>query len=331
MSDACPIDERASRPRKRLKTVSQQWRLHHPSYVKLQSGDRVFVRPEVVVEKGFIAKLLKNDDSSSKRCSVQIESTNETILVKRKRLLPIYSNNNYDQLILITEKTNQYRQLAVSQVLSSDHVFEIGCSTGETSKLLWLYAETWVGIDNSDDMVLETLHKLVTHLSTTATTCQTNCLHIDALLQPDNAKTAASQFHEPTCVFLDIGGDRDLAAVVQLVTWTLKEFLNLRMVVVKSERLFQTLSPDEHGVVQDGARWLQTTAQATHSLVPNHPLQAGLVRNANGVPICRYHNYHVQGCRKGLACPYNHSHCHACLLHGHVARLCPAIKQPEDG
>ena len=46
--------------------------------------------------------------------------------------------------------------------------------------------------------------------------------------------------------------------------------------------------------------------------------------NNNNIPICRYHNYHKEGCRKGDdECPYNHHYCHWCLIKGHVALNCP--------
>ena len=48
-------------------------------------------------------------------------------------------------------------------------------------------------------------------------------------------------------------------------------------------------------------------------------------------PICRYHNYHKDGCSRyqnnnnNIPCPLDHDHCHWCLEYGHVARTCPHV------
>eukprot|EP00752_Nemacystus_decipiens_P001951 g1878.t1 len=55
-----------------------------------------------------------------------------------------------------------------------------------------------------------------------------------------------------------------------------------------------------------------------------HPNRAPLrLSPKDGVtPICRYHNYHREGCKKGERCPYEHAVCHWCLRPGHVALVC---------
>ena len=55
-----------------------------------------------------------------------------------------------------------------------------------------------------------------------------------------------------------------------------------------------------------------------------HPNRAPLRLSPNdGVtPICRYHNYHREGCKKGERCPFEHAVCHWCLRPGHVALIC---------
>ena len=72
-----------------------------------------------------------------------------------------------------------------------------------------------------------------------------------------------------------------------------------------------------------------------------HPLKAPMVLSPvdEKTPICRYHNYHRDGCRlykknsnsttqgeAGAAadaiCPFDHDHCHACQQLGHVAKNC---------
>lgn len=60
-----------------------------------------------------------------------------------------------------------------------------------------------------------------------------------------------------------------------------------------------------------------------------HPNKAPLrLSPKDGVtPICRYHNYHREGCKKGERCPYEHAVCHWCLRPGHVALAC---EYPSD-
>lgn len=70
-----------------------------------------------------------------------------------------------------------------------------------------------------------------------------------------------------------------------------------------------------------------------------------LMKSSEQQLICRYHNYHKAGCAKrnkavvvddnvtisgsnGIrqtTCPYDHDHCHVCLMPGHIARHCPLI------
>lgn len=55
-----------------------------------------------------------------------------------------------------------------------------------------------------------------------------------------------------------------------------------------------------------------------------HPNKAPLrLSPTDGVtPICRYYNYHKEGCKKGGRCPFDHAVCHWCLRPGHVALSC---------
>eukprot|EP01083_Nonionella_stella_P115758 343545_1 len=46
----------------------------------------------------------------------------------------------------------------------------------------------------------------------------------------------------------------------------------------------------------------------------SHPLKAPMaISPSDGItPICRYYNYHKNGCKK-LDCEFDHEHCHWCL------------------
>lgn len=72
----------------------------------------------------------------------------------------------------------------------------------------------------------------------------------------------------------------------------------------------------------------------------SHPKKVPLVLSPkDSTPICRYHNYHPDGCKKfhkrkdvktakedKVQCQYDHEHCHYCQQVGHVALDCPSLK-----
>jgi hypothetical protein len=143
---------------------------------------------------------------------------------------------------------------------------------------------------------------------------------------------------------------------------------DLRMVIVKSRALvrqalsdcgneseiFNSTSDSAHGsnttnrvptlnasngILSGGTEWFKATKHKLLVAQQNrfdqrfkHPLKAPKVLSpADGTtPICRYHNYHRDGCKLhndrvalGTHCPFDHEHCHACLQEGHVAKDCP--------
>ena len=55
----------------------------------------------------------------------------------------------------------------------------------------------------------------------------------------------------------------------------------------------------------------------------NHPLKYPKKMTADGLLICRYHNYDV--CKKEERCPFDHNTCHCCGVTGHVAKTCDAF------
>ncbi|VEU44458.1 unnamed protein product [Pseudo-nitzschia multistriata] len=155
---------------------------------------------------------------------------------------------------------------------------------------------------------------------------------------------------------------------------------SLRMVIVKSRALVRRLlseccptgvggDPSLHangthldsarGLLWNGSEWFssalerdakQRVESATVQNRFKHPLRAPMALSpVDGItPICRYHNYHRDGCRwynslkdedgltpacsivsadvKSGSCPFDHDHCHACLQKGHIARNCPLLE-----
>lgn len=105
----------------------------------------------------------------------------------------------------------------------------------------------------------------------------------------------------------------------------------------------------ENGVIQHAQEWLSSLVlsfandsddrkgsssddQPTMPVqtVPkySHPVQAPLALSPkdNVTPICRFHNYHPDGCKRinhdSKKCPYDHEYCHWCKQFGHVAMNC---------
>ena len=139
----------------------------------------------------------------------------------------------------------------------------------------------------------------------------------------------------PSIVYLDIGGNREEAGVIEMMSWVLsRSFSNLRMIVIKSREVIHTLKNNsttaidaESGIVQNGSAWFQEKLMETRRRKESrhlHPLQAPLVYSPCDTkqPICRYHNYDPKGCKKASNCPLDHDHCHLCLRKGHRAIDC---------
>ena len=304
-------------PLKRRKGNPFIIRLFDPKIISEQykPGDAVYCR-----DRQRRGRLVKQDNSDE--WYIQYKDTSRRHQVSLKRLLPIYSKQSL-MTILVTSDTIYYRQLATSQTTKEDKVLEIGCSTGKTSEILSKQASSYVGFDTSKTMVEETLVKIRSESSV--------CHQVDALKDPTLAQELACQSSEPSIVFMDIGGNRELVGVIRMLHWIMNSFSNVRLVVVKSKALFDTVRGDcnQKGILKDSETWLErqhTLARA--ATLPRHPLQAPKMANpATGTLICRYHNYHAKGCFKGSDCPYDHKHCHICLERGHIARNCPLVQE----
>ena len=256
-------------------------------------------------------------------------------------------------LLVVTHDTSSFRQAAWTQLQPQKrkhHVIEFGCSTGQTSEILWKQASSWVGFDTSESMI-KTVQKKQGKMSqqSTMATSELYSVRLDALVDPPRARQMASRFHEPTDAFLDIGGNRSEEAVWRLLHFlcSATAFPELLQVVIKSEELHDRLVRDLNLDPNDAPwnisqlssekseTWIQERVdELSVSLVnsiqklPKHPLKAPMRSSPldGTTPICRFHNYHANGCARfrDKECPYDHTHCHLCLQPGHVARNCPS-------
>jgi SAM-dependent methyltransferase len=322
----------ASPPLKRQKTLlPEKWSIYPPKrQFSFKTGDFLVVKPtdsKRLAVRGRVVRV--ENDALQVRMSEQEELSFGR--KQRKRLLPLFGGG-VDASVVLTRETNYFRNL-VLQVDSKDAVLEIGCSTGETSRLLIAVAKSWVGFDTSEEMI----DQCKVHLLSKE---KEDCCHatkIDALVDPKRALEVSKTFGEPNVVFVDIGGNRECINVLRMLSWVLKSY-TLRLVVVKSRELVQLIQTSansvdlETGAIQNGYKWF-CQHQKRHAL-PKHPVRAPLVLSPKDgkTPICRYHNYHKNGCsKKDNTCPLDHEHCHACQQVGHIARACPTLVPETDG
>jgi SAM-dependent methyltransferase len=301
-------------PTKRPKTLNTfEWRIFPPKNLHFVAGDSVIFKPKdnrVRSSRGIVLSV-----DADQNTHVDIKGQKQSVRVKELKLLFHF----YDKptIVLTTDTQNQFRRM-VHQVQDHDHVLEIGCSTGETARLLIPNAHSYVGFDTSVEMV----EQCSRHLGE-----QSHVVKMDALVDPLNAFKEAKKFGNPNVIFLDIGGNRESVNVFRMISWVLESF-DPRLIVVKSVELVQsarsTTTIDDTGIMPTGAEWFEE--HKTKRAIPKHPLRAPLVLSPKDgtTPICRYHNYHKKGCGK-LDCAFCHGYCHFCQEPGHVARDCPTL------
>eukprot|EP00581_Thalassiosira_minuscula_P012323 CAMPEP_0183719342 /NCGR_PEP_ID=MMETSP0737-20130205/12329_1 /TAXON_ID=385413 /ORGANISM="Thalassiosira miniscula, Strain CCMP1093" /LENGTH=462 /DNA_ID=CAMNT_0025949059 /DNA_START=76 /DNA_END=1465 /DNA_ORIENTATION=+ len=151
-----------------------------------------------------------------------------------------------------------------------------------------------------------------------------------------------SENSTPDMILIDIGGNRELRGVVRMIQWVQSSFQDgpPRVIIVKSEALVEELSRyadskknvTEHdgedepfvaadGIINNGQDWflsLLTSSENASNGIPgkskqspptySHPIKAPLVLSPKDgkTPICRFHNYALDGCKNGDACPFDH-------------------------
>ena len=307
---------------------------------------------------------------------------------QRRLLSPDLAEKDTCAVVLV-EETLPFRHVARLHLDGNgkDRVLEIGCSTGELSKLIWRnYLEcprskiekrgaSWIGMDHSQEMIARCREQLDEYKATnpeSRASFSSKVVQVDALEEPRRAFIEATTPTDifgpsPTVVLIDIGGNREVGPVVKTLAWVLQAFgkdKDLRMVIVKSRALVRQLCSDietaqkpmgsksnkdgiggipgldaSTGVIHGGTEWFEATHKRLLLEKRNrfeqrfkHPLKAPKVMSPlDGItPICRYHNYHKDGCKLhndrgtiGTTCVLDHEYCHSCLQKGHVARNCP--------
>jgi precorrin-6B methylase 2 len=235
------------------------------------------------------------------------------------------------------------RRMLLLSAMKNDVVTTItsttGCLTDDLVKA------NIVAFDTGSDMVQQTQQALrAEYINMTShlpglSIIQSSVHNIDAFVDPTRAFSLATQNDKyPNVVLIDIGGNRELEGVAKMIHWIQSTFVKYppRVMIVKSKELVQHLNDDSFGVTENAQSRLMEylkTNNLLHSslkLPPcySHPLQAPLVLSPkdNETPICRFYNYHIDGCKRysmGNECPFDHDYCHWCRQKGHVAIKCP--------
>lgn len=261
----------------------------------------------------------ENGGVADARVKVKFDCCGLEANVRPARMAPVRSQPSLQRCGVVTASTDAYRKLARSEVTREDYVLELGSSLGLCTQTLAQHARWVIGVDNSKENVNKTREDFP----------WLQFERSDPFLEPDKVLQLAQGYN---VVFLDIGGNRELSAVVRLVQWV-EEHLDPRLIVVKSQAMHATLMrekcngvqtwADESGRVREPHKWWQRLQERVTRSWYQHPLKAPKKCNPAGNIICRYQNYTREGCKKRSTCPYDHETCHLCLQEGHVALFCP--------
>jgi hypothetical protein len=215
--------------------------------------------------------------------------------------------------VVLVEETLPFRQIVRFQLhnhrRTKDRVLEIGCSTGELSKMVWknhfevppssaddLSASSveekgpsWIGMDHSQEMIDRCQEQLDHHKALHASTARSyasKVVKIDALAEPKRASKEATTPTElfgpcPTVVLIDIGGNRECGPVIKTLIWVLMAFggienSSLRMVIVKSRALVRQLLSDcgNSGAINDRNN---NNSNSNHDDIPTLDALSGII------------------------------------------------------
>jgi hypothetical protein len=265
-------------------------------------------------------------------------STGACTALLLRRLLMLYLQNTGARTTLVHSDSNK------SDICKGTYTIQSLC--GEI-----------VAFDTGSDMVQQTHQSLQTEFEQLITCAgekqsdlkkiyseMTTVHKVDAFADPKRAfslATGGGTRKYPNLVLIDIGGNRELTGVTRMIRWIQLALARQppRAIIVKSKELVQELSEkSDGGIIKFAQDWLVRNTgsnnsqhlQSKHQHLPSysHPLQAPLVLSPKDdkTPICRFHNYHVNGCKKYKddcrECSLDHDYCHWCRKMGHIAREC---------
>lgn len=310
----------------------------------LEAGRHVHVRPDSYGHAVVLAPLITEKGHRFEgRVPVRYSSDGSEFHANPKRITPKYGTAGQRQ-VLMCYSTEFYRRLAHNQPNQDDFVVELGSSYGKASNILAPTCGKLLAVDCSKEAV-EQSQELYPHI---------DFRRIDVFTDRLQLLEAARGC---TVVFLDIGGNRELQSVSHMLCFLLRA-LQPRLVVVKSQELHKHAAAHtasvggtgELGALRDKNVWwghltdlvvqsemqlrvLEVKPRPQHlegggGRFSRHPLKYPPRTTADGVLICRFHNYREClrfGARAFVPCPHDHDHCNHCGEAGHTAQACTAM------
>jgi len=127
--------------------------------------------------------------------------------------------------VQVVSSIDRYRQLARELPVESDRILEIGCSTGESTRLLAQRAAQVVAVDVSAELVARLQAEMADYP-------QVQVAQVDGR----NTPQLVALLPDPTLVFVDIGGTAPLDNVALQLRLCLKAFAP-RLIAVRSFEL----------------------------------------------------------------------------------------------
>ncbi|CAE7722672.1 cbiT [Symbiodinium pilosum] len=226
----------------------------------------------------------------------------------------------------VVASTDSFRKLAKCRPHDGDRILEIGCCFGQCTVILAERAAEVLALDTSKECVQLTSQRL--HEDQLGDRARSE--RLDVLAHPELLRILGSCDPPFTVVFADIGGNRELNHVVELLELLSQTMPMLSYVAVKSEALAETLGR----APLEGSRltwWQELAQQVCRKKQAKRPMQRILQRpvrrTPDGTEICRFANY--AECSKGEDCRYDHAHCHCCGAVGHYARDCLRVEETD--
>ncbi len=141
-----------------------------------------------------------------------------------RREFRLFTGTSSGPRLRVVSTVRLYRQAATREITREDQVLEVGCSTGETTRLLATTGATVLAVDTAEELCVSTAERLKAHENVSVR-------HVDARNVPSLVKLMP----RPDVVLIDVGGSAQLNTVAFVVRQCLKAFEPRLMVVRNTE------------------------------------------------------------------------------------------------